>query len=504
MAEPEEFYTPASVDKQVDALLSGDTMPIHDQHLAHDLRAFLAPENEDARSLERVFARFQEYQRAEYRQQGTVLPFPEPPGQLERFPVMWSTTRVPSASRVKPWRRIVSLFAAVLVVVTLVGSAILLLNAQNRTHTAGSNTISRSSATPTPMPKPGGKVVHSSGKFGDMLPGDWSPDGTRVAVVVYGKTIHDPIRLESWDALTGKNVLIYPTSGPLFANVAWSPDGKTLAVAGSTTIFLFDAQTAAPLRTLSLPVTVGTSQKAMQPTGGVIPLSSMVSLGGGSAVGQLAWSPDSTYLAAKTVLSSPFSITIWNTHDGSIAKTLTPLQINIADISWSPDGKSLAVVAFPTTSETTEAQIWDTTLWKLTRTYPRVIALSWSPDSHFLALVDSANTNQISQGKDVRVVDASTGRTSIQFADQSNGLLIDVRWSLDGRNILTETSASSNNLSIWNALNGSLVVRLASENVSFPRWSPKGKYISGIQTIPPKDPAATHDQRLLIFTASGL
>ena len=83
MAEPEEFYTPASIDKQVDALLSGDTMPIHDQHLAHDLRAFLAPENEDVRSLERVFTRFQEYQRAEHRQQGTVLPFPESLGQPE-------------------------------------------------------------------------------------------------------------------------------------------------------------------------------------------------------------------------------------------------------------------------------------------------------------------------------------------------------------------------------------------------------------------------------------
>src|SRR5262249_9413493 len=157
--------------------------------------------------------------------------------QQERPLIMWDTTQTPSASSVKPQRRLLSLFAAVLVVIALTGSAVLLFNARNQPRTAKSGTASSSAATPTPQP--GGRIVYSSGKHGALLPGAWSPDGTRVAFIIYGKTIHDPILLQSWDALTGKNVLTYPTSGPLFANVAWSPDGKILAVAGISTIFLF-------------------------------------------------------------------------------------------------------------------------------------------------------------------------------------------------------------------------------------------------------------------------
>ena len=212
----------------------------------------------------------------------------------------------------------------------------------------------------------------------------WSPDGTMLAT----DAGLDSGIIRLWD-LTGKalaNLPPMPETSVLVSSVAWSPDGRTVAVGTNA----FDVRLYRTDGTLVRKLTSFkdfVSTVAYSPDGrtlaagsfdGVVRLyradgSMIATLPHGNSIDALAWSPDSRTLATRADGVSLFK------PDGTrIAKfdeqTDTP--------AWSPDGATLAVAR----SERVQLRRPDggliSTLDGHTST---VLVLAWAPDGTALA-----------------------------------------------------------------------------------------------------------------------
>ena len=145
----------------------------------------------------------------------------------------------------------------------------------------------------------------------------YSPDGTRLAVAgSIGIWLYDAQTGEALDLLTGHTD--YVTS------VSYSPDGNTLASASNDkTVRLWDANTGSPLRTLT---------------------------GHTSTVRSVSFSPDGNTLAS----GSRREIRLWDATTGSPLRTLTGHTDYVYSVSFSPDGNTLASASGDTT-----VRLWD-------------------------------------------------------------------------------------------------------------------------------------------------
>ena len=152
--------------------------------------------------------------------------------------------------------------------------------------------------------------------------------------------------------------------------IAYSPDGTRLAVAGSIGIWLYDAQTDEALDLLT---------------------------GHTSWVSSVSFSPDGNTLASG---SDDGTVRLWDANTGSPLRTLTGHTFEVLGVSFSPDGNTLASGSWG------EIRLWDATtdspLHTLTTGHPAPIPdVSFSPDGNMLA--------SASRDKTVRLWDANTG-----------------------------------------------------------------------------------------------
>jgi WD40 repeat protein len=148
----------------------------------------------------------------------------------------------------------------------------------------------------------------------------WSPDSTRIVTLYDTQNGHSQPILQVWDVKTSKTLLTFGNAN--VQQVAWSPDGKTIATyTNYNTLSLFDASNGQPIRSFD---TEGSS---------VPSTSSLWSI-------QLAWSPDSQYLALDT--GAPLDIqvrNVKNNHGRSFPSTLNSPRV----IMWLPDRPELSL-----------------------------------------------------------------------------------------------------------------------------------------------------------------
>ncbi len=180
----------------------------------------------------------------------------------------------------------------------------------------------------------------------------WSPDGTRLALAG-GYQTHGIV--EVLNALTGNILLTYTAHASCVDALSWSHDGKYI-VTGSFdgTVNVWDAATG---KTLYQYATTGTND----------------------IVESAAWSPDDQRIALSM---QGQSIGIWDPFNNQKSQFTT--GPDVFQIAWSPDGQRLAAVG-----PTGDARIWNASTGANLAAYnsnaPELFAVAWSPDGRMLA-----------------------------------------------------------------------------------------------------------------------
>lgn len=300
----------------------------------------------------------------------------------------------------------------------------------------------------------------------------YSPNGTRIAVagtagVVIWNTEQEAV----------ENVLVGHTSG--VRSVALSPDGGRVASGSADrTIKIWNAQTGALIRTLQ-GHTGTVLSLAWSPDDRLIASGSADStikiwdaqtgqflrtIAHTDPVWSVAWSPDSRWIASG---SDDRTVRIWEAGTGVLIRTLSGHTAPVQTVAWSPDGSMIASGAGGLDRT---IKIWNAETWGLMHTLTGhghwVESVAWSPDSGRIA--------SGSQDTTLRIWDASTGE-QLQMVIAHPSHTLSVTWSPDGGTI---ASSSYQEVKIWDASSGILIRTLTGNSISSVTWSPDATLIA--------------------------
>jgi WD40 repeat protein len=269
----------------------------------------------------------------------------------------------------------------------------------------------------------------------------WSPNGKQVAV---GNTSN---KIQVWDATTGQPVHTYLTFESQVTDVAWSPDGKYIAETGASgAIQVLDVATGVAIHNFT------------GPTGTEL---------------SIAWSPDSMSIATA---SMDGIIRVWNLATGTLAYAFDTHSAYYAyTVAWSPNAQYIAAGNEGT------LQVWNASTEQPVFSYKNlgnqsVIGIAWSPDSQYIAF-GAGDTS-------VQVWNVLSDKQVYSFQELGNDAR-SVAWSPDGKRLAAAGSiltGAKNNLiiQVWDALTGQHVYTYTghSKEVTSVAWSPDSRHLA--------------------------
>ncbi len=353
------------------------------------------------------------------------------------------------------------------------------------------------------------ELVVESGHSWEVIALAFSPDGKTLASGSRDQTV------KLWDVATGAELRILKGHSDIYS-VAFSPNGKILAVDDGGTVKLWDLTTGAELRTIE---TGSVNSVAFSPDGKILACGStkgrrlwdvlngaeLVPLKGDSCnVVSLAFSPD-----GKTFASGCYEgiLKVWDISTGAELQTLKG-QFEINSVVFLPDG---TILATDETSGIKKARLWNLSTGAELRTFKidnDVKSVALSRDGKFLAggtdrtvklwdvstglelrtlkgsaawiqsIVFSPDARTIASGSPdgtVRLSDVSTGM-ELRTLKGGSGWVESIAFSPDGR---TLASGSSNGtVHLWDMLSDADPSTLKTKFVLSVSFGPDGKILA--------------------------
>lgn len=256
----------------------------------------------------------------------------------------------------------------------------------------------------------GSSVSYSgiSSIYGSVRSLSFRPDGETLASGLSDGTIR------IWDAQTDELLRTFMGHASGVENIAFHPDGKTLASSGRLdgTLRIWDADTGELLHTLT---------------------------GHTGWIHNFSFHPDGKTLASA---SHDETLRIWDATTGEHLHTLTGHTGAVYSVSFHPNGKTIASV-----SEDATLRIWDATTGAYLRTLTRhtgwVESVSFSPDGKTLASGSRDETVRIWDAQTNELLHTLTGHT---------GYVSSVAFRPDGQ-VLASGSAD-HSIRFWDATTG--------------------------------------------------
>jgi WD40 repeat protein len=222
----------------------------------------------------------------------------------------------------------------------------------------------------------------------------FSPDGGRLVSASYDNTVR------VWDSASGLMCFKLAGHAAPVMDVAYSPDGQRLATASlDNTIKLWNAKG-------------GHATEARRPAGGTL--------------ARLVFSPDGQHLAGGGG-QQPGDVVVLDAATGKEVRILKGHEMQIAAVTYAPDGKRLASLSLDNT-----VRVWDTATGQALRTLRLGGKPSGETDARGLAYsADGKRLAAAAQRETVKVWDAATGQALHDFHDRAAS----VAFSPDGRRL---------------------------------------------------------------------
>jgi WD40 repeat protein len=261
-----------------------------------------------------------------------------------------------------------------------------------------------------------GKVVRSLEVADDRATAACGPGGKFVAAGRSGK------EAVVWDTDTGTVAHTLPRgAGTTVLGVAFSPDACRFATTtGSATVRVWDLTTGGLLHELR-GHTFWTTCVAFSPDGKLLAVGNATSVGGANA--------------------RTFTVTIWDAETGQRVRALEGHAMSIWSVAFSPDGRLLAVATgdYQNKVKGGEVKVWDVVTGREVCSlegHPSCVwCVAFSPDGKLLASAGGTYTgNPKTTPGEVKVWDVAAGREVLTLREHK-GTVFGVAFAPDGRRL---------------------------------------------------------------------